>query len=458
MLIQFRVGNYRSFNDVQTFSIVATSDPRLRANCIETSKPPVLKTVAVFGPNASGKSNLVKAISTMDHVVESSATSINLGDSIPNVSPFRLDGMSLNQPSMFEIIANINKTRYVYGFSATPKRIHDEWLSARRPEGRTTPWLDRRLDQSTEKTKWGMRGPLKKHQELLSSRTRDNGLVLSRAAELNIEEISELYLWFKNGLQVIDLSANPTPLSFQTARWIKEDESRRERVLRLIRDADLGISGLSISEVELFRGEKDVSAELSELFNALRRVAKSSGVKFEVLRSYEITTYHRMSDSPDIVSFNLASDESNGTQRFFALAGPILRALDQGSILVLDEFDCSMHPLLARKLVELFQSPSVNTKGAQLIFTTNDSTLMHHRLLRRDQIWLTEKTSKGMTTLFSIYDFSKEGSDENRGMEATSEGTKNRPRNTEAFDRNYLQGRYGGVPIFGPTLEELESS
>jgi len=167
MLIQFRVGNYRSFKNVQTFRIVATSDPRLRANCIETSKPPVLKTVAVFGPNASGKSNLVKAISTMDHVVESSATSINLGDSIPNVSPFRLDGMSLNQPSMFEIIANINKTRYVYGFSATPKRIHDEWLSARRPEGRTTPWLDRRLDQSTEKTKWGMRGPLKKHQELL---------------------------------------------------------------------------------------------------------------------------------------------------------------------------------------------------------------------------------------------------------------------------------------------------
>jgi AAA15 family ATPase/GTPase len=133
-------------------------------------------------------------------------------------------------------------------------------------------------------------------------------------------------------------------------------------------------------------------------------------------------------------------DESNGTQRFFALAGPFLDALAKGTVVVVDELECSMHPLLTRKLIELFQSPEANKSGAQLIFATHDSTLMDPELFRRDQIWLVEKNRRGASELFSLYDFD----------------TKDRPRNTEVFQRNYLAGRYGGVPKFGPTFEDLE--
>jgi AAA15 family ATPase/GTPase len=136
----------------------------------------------------------------------------------------------------------------------------------------------------------------------------------------------------------------------------------------------------------------------------------------------------------------MEQDESNGTQRFFALAGPFLDALDQGSVVVIDELDCSMHALLTRKLIELFQAATVNTRGAQLFFTTHDSNLMDPDLFRRDQIWLTEKDSRGASKLFSLYDFD----------------TKERPRNTEAFERNYLAGRYGAIPRFGPIFEDLE--
>ncbi len=155
---------------------------------------------------------------------------------------------------------------------------------------------------------------------------------------------------------------------------------------------------------------------------------------------FDVQTFHETEESAAPVKFSLDRDESNGTRRLFALAGPILDGLDQGATLVVDELECSIHPLLARKLIELFQSPSMNTQGAQLIFATHDSTLMDLSLLRRDQIWLTNKRSNGSTELYSLYDIEE------------------RPRNNEAAQKNYLDGRYGGVPRFGPSLEDLEVS
>jgi AAA15 family ATPase/GTPase len=155
---------------------------------------------------------------------------------------------------------------------------------------------------------------------------------------------------------------------------------------------------------------------------------------------FEVHTFHQTDEADAPVKFNLDRDESNGTRRFFALAGPILDGLDQGATLVVDELECSIHPLLARKLIELFQNPSVNTHGAQLIFATHDSTLMDLSLFRRDQIWITNKRSNGSTELYSLHDI------------------EDRPRNNEAAQKNYLDGRYGGVPRFGPSFEDLEVS
>ena len=136
--------------------------------------------------------------------------------------------------------------------------------------------------------------------------------------------------------------------------------------------------------------------------------------------------------------FEFEKDESIGTQRFFGLAGCFLEAIAHSFVLVIDELECSLHPLLTRKLVELFQASNAGVSGAQLIFTTQDSNLMDEDLLRRDQIWMAQKRTSGATELFSLYDLQE------------------RPRTTEAFERNYLLGRYGGVPNFGPSLEDLE--
>jgi AAA15 family ATPase/GTPase len=152
----------------------------------------------------------------------------------------------------------------------------------------------------------------------------------------------------------------------------------------------------------------------------------------------KIQSLHRIPGVEATVPFDFLQAESNGAQRFFALAGPFLDALDKGALLVIDELDCSMHPELTWKLVELFQAPALNERGAQLVFTTHDTTVMHPELFRRDQLWVVDKLLAGSSRLTSIYDFIE------------------KPRNNEALEKNYLAGRYGGVPVLGPTFEDLE--
>jgi AAA15 family ATPase/GTPase len=436
MLIQFSVQNYRSFREEQTLSLVAGKDgahPDSLINC--GGKFRLSKVASIYGANASGKSNLVKAMQAMERFVWISATRMNLGDSIEFVSPFRLDTSTVQEPSRFEITLLIEGDIFVYGFSATRKEVHDEWLFVQPQGRRESKWLERSRDKASGSTSWAFRGPLKKDAGLLKEKTRDNGLVLSRAAELNIEAVKPLYLWFRETFWVLDLSFPPIHLGQSTARGISEDKEFQNSAIRFIREADLGINGLTVREEEaMTRIPDDAPKELREFLVTLQKLAGD-----EKLTRFSVTTEHSLNDGETPISFSLEEDESNGTQRFFALAGPILSALSDGDLLVVDEIDCSMHPLLTRKVVELFQSPEGNTKGAQLVFATHDSSLMDPTLLRRDQIWLTEKQANGATELFSLYDF----------------GADSRPRKGTAFEKNYLAGRYGAVPNFGPFFEDF---
>jgi uncharacterized protein len=427
MLIEFRVGNFRSFDEPQTFSLVASSDTRHPDNCIPFGKSQLLKSAAVFGANASGKSNLIKALGFMEQFVLYSATRMNVGDEIP-VVPFQLNPDSRGKASFFEAAFVVGEVRYQYGFTATRLRVQDEWLIAY-PKGRPQHLLERRFDLETGQTAWAFRGDLHKEGTLLKERTRDNGLVLSRGAELNIAPLTTVLLWFRQKMLALDLSTSPASLIDQTARRLKDDAPFRERVLRLIRHADLGISDLEVSENQLtsYSLTKPTWAGVGDV-----DLSDFSGIPAYIIRST-----HR-SPNGEAVRLNFLEAESNGTQRFFALVGPWLDALDQGALLVIDELDCSMHPTLTRKLVELFQTREANPKGAQLVFSTHDSTLMDLELFRRDQIWIVEKDRAGASRLSSLYDFEE------------------RPRNNEALQRRYLAGHYGGVPVFGPTFEDLE--
>jgi AAA15 family ATPase/GTPase len=433
MLIEFRVGNFRSFNDPQTFSLVASADTKHPDNCIPFRKLQLLKSAAVFGANASGKSNLIRAIGFMREFILHSATRMNVGDEIP-VVPFQLNAESRSKASFFEAQFVVEEVRYQYGFTATGNRVEDEWLIAY-PKGRAQHLLERCFDLETEQTTWAFRGELQKEGKLLKERTRENGLVLSRGAELNVAPLTTVLLWFRQKMSVLDLSTSPRSLVDQTALRLKHDATFRERVVRLIRHADLGISNL-----ELSNGQRldDTSGTVPPGATIEDHIDFTKGTVSTVV--WAPHTIHSIHRSPDgkAVRFNFLEAESNGTQRFLALAGPWLDALDQGALLVIDELDCSMHPLLTRKLVELFQTSDANPQGAQLVFSTQDNVLMDLEMFRRDQIWIVEKDRAGASRLSSLYEFAE------------------KPRNNEALRGRYLAGRYGGVPVFGPTFEDLE--
>jgi len=447
MLVEFRVANFRSFREEQVLSLVAGGtgkDESHPDNLIEHDKFRLVKAAAVYGANASGKSNLIKAIAVMKAFIQDSATKMNQGDRIPGITPFRLGRDSSEEPSSFETMVVLDGTRYRYGFAATAERIHGEWLSAHPPApSRRQAWFERRFDPETGQTTWAFRGPFKKADaRILEEKTRDNGLVLSRGAELNIGPLKELFLWFRRDLSVLDMSTPPVDLIHKTGERIVDNPAFRDRVTHMIQHADLAIDRIVVTEEE-------VPAPMQVLFEGLKRAlhsdpsrisADTKGAPEDHLRGLSVRTIHQLPDSGRQVKFDLQQDESNGTQRFFALAGPFLDALDKGAVLVVDELECSMHPLLTRKLLELFQSKEANKTGAQLVFATHDSTLMDPELFRRDQIWLVEKNSSGASELFSLYDFDSE----------------DRPRSTTAFQRNYLAGRYGAVPKFGPIFEDLE--
>jgi AAA15 family ATPase/GTPase len=430
MLIDFTVENFRSFAEAQTLSMIASKDSSHEQNVVQHGPFRLLKAAALYGANASGKSNLIKAFGFMYRFVEESATKMNLGDPIRGIEPFRLDRQWQTKPSRFAIRSLINGTEYQYGFSATQERIHKEWLHLKREGGRVTPALSREYDGAAGITKWHMRGDLKEQASAAQKATRDNGLFLSQAAQMNVGFVKELFLWFRRRIWCLDLSTRPMHLAQLTAKRVSGDQSFRARVERLVHDADLGISGVTV---------KKETASFDEIPNeipkAVRQLLPHSIDGVEV---YEVSTRHIVRGSEEPVEFWLETDESLGTQRFFTIVGPILGVLDKGALLVVDELDCSMHPNLTRKLVDLFQNVEANPNGAQLVFATHDSTLMSPSLLRRDQVWFSEKNSEAATQLFSLCDIER------------------KPRKHEAFERNYLAGRYGAVPSFGPALEDYE--
>jgi hypothetical protein len=424
MLIQFKVKNFRSFRDEQVLSMVAatTKDTTHPDSIQEVGEHRLLKTAAIFGANASGKSNLVKAMDFGVNLVCDSATRLNVGDQIPVAVPFRLDAKTQDQACEVEFVVLLNGVVYEYGFAATAARVEREWLHVKpKGKGKKATWL---LRTGSSPKKWTVAGPLAKDQELLREKTRPNCLVLSRGAELNCEPLLPLFTWFVRACVAMPDGAG---YLFRLATFVLEEMPELLcSVARYLKDADTGISDVSVIDKTLRNGAKVNSSLASQSIKGTPQ-------------ALSVQTRHHVEGLEEPVFFDMEQDESHGTHRYFALITRVLVTLRLSSLLVVDELDCSIHPLLSRKLVELFHNKELNPNGAQLIFTTHDGSLMHPDLLRRDQIWFAEKTDRVATSLYSLYDF------------------EDRPRNDTAFEKNYRIGKYGGVPIFGPALEDLET-
>ena len=419
MLIELTVGNYRSFKEPVALSMVASKlvsqDQQLDENTIfePPGGPRLLTSAVIYGANASGKSNLVAALDLMQLMVLDSAwRSQDAGRIL--VEPFRLSAETLTRPSHFEIVfRTLAGIQYRYGFEADRERMHREWLY-HVPTIREALLFEREGDQVRL-------GAAFKEGRGLAEKTRPNALFLSVVAQFNGRTAELIRNWFLDTEIISGLNDEKARLE-TLSLWHYPDGFKE--IASLLTNLDL-----SIDDVRLEVDQR----ELARVQEAMPEWFASEG-EHVVPGAYRVKTVHTTYDAAGQPSgsavFDLDRQESEGTRKLFSLSGPLLAALGGGTPFVADEFDARLHPIMTRKLVELFNSRRTNPRSAQLIFTTQDANLLDNRLFRRDQIWFTEKDRFGATHLYSLAEF--------KGV-----------RNDASFEKDYVRGRYGAIPFLG---------
>lgn len=418
MLVEFRVKNFRSLRDEQVLSLVASKDKSLQdTHTICTgfkAAPSLLRSAVVYGANAGGKSNLIKALQFMRGVVLESAAIIQPNQSFA-VQPFRLDERSSSQPTEFEVTFSVDGVRYQYGFALTSQRIVSEHLlvyKAFKPQR----WFERHFNAASGQDEYNFGSGLKGAKNLWEGATRPNALFLSMAVQLNSEALRPVFDWFATGLVIFNEQAQLSP---QTSIQLLKHAEGRKQICEFLSAADI-----SIADIEVVTRKVPGQAVHFDL------AAGKTELRSEEIEKHELRFLHVTEQGRAV--FDLL-DESNGTRNLLFLAGPVLDILKKGLTLCIDELDTSLHTLLVRELVRLFHRPEVNTGGAQLIFTTHDTSLLDAPdLFRRDQVWFVEKDKEQASTLVALSEFS--------------------PRKNEALERGYLIGRYGGVPFIDYSL------
>ncbi|MBE5314464.1 MAG: ATP-binding protein [Xanthomonadales bacterium] len=420
MLVEFSVSNYRSIRDRQTLSLVASAGKELRDSHVMSteapSTPDLLRSLVVYGANASGKSNLLLALLFVRDLVRDSARRSKPDEPIP-YQPFAVGATAgMNTPSQFEVIFVQAGVRYQYGIVVSALTVVGEWLYAF-PEGRQQMWFRREAAPQSGEASWEFGPSLRGQKKLWQEATRPNALYLSTAVQLNAEQLKPVYDWFSVALRNIGPFARVRE-DF-TTRQCDRDETWKSRVLEFLVAADLGIS-----EIRMDRQKFDPASFDESMPEPIRAYFAEQMKDREIA---EVSLTHSARNGQKL-TLPLA-EESGGTNKIFALAGPWIDVLTNGYILIIDELDTSLHPELLRHLVRLINNPKINQKGAQLIFSTHDTSLLDADLFRRDQVWFMEKDTELASHLYPLTDFS--------------------PRKGENLEKGYLQGRYGALPFFG---------
>lgn len=420
MLLQFSVSNFRCFRQHQTLSLAASSHDRsLPENRIEREFPGVksrfwLKGAAIYGANASGKSTMLEALGALRNLVIGSAARTDPEDPIPEIEPFALTPSEPESPTTFTIAFATGETRFEYRLAATRKRIWHESLRAF-PEGKAQVWYARDWSPESGTYAWSPDRPTGfERDRRLERDTLGNVLFLSKHISSNRSELEPVFRWFKNQLLFLDLSTRAF-LSFdQTLRQIERGTDLAQAILSVLRHADVGITGARTVDY----------APPKEMLDLIQRMPKELQEDFRKQSFRRPELLHRAGAAEVPLPYD---SESAGTQRLFALAGPWLEILANGRTVLMDELETSMHPLLVAELLRLLFSGKTNPNGAQILFTTHNPLLLDPTLLRRDQIWFTDKNREGEARIYPLTDYS--------------------PRNRESLVRGYLSGRYGGIPF-----------
>ena len=417
MLLQFSVENFRSIKEKAVLSMIASADEQHSDNYSLLGKDKCLKTVAVYGANAAGKSNLFLALTTAIMAVRTS-NDRQLGMPIMNITPFLFDQKTANAPSSFEFIFIAGGKKYVYGFSATATTVETEYLYVYRTAKATTIF-ERDIHQSNE---YRFTSPaLKKELLPITQRNTPNKLFLATATLWNCEETRVPLLWFYNNINTYPTDYNEL-LRFSGEMFSQDtDNSLRAFTNNLLRQADINIDDYSFESRDTEKDDllRKMPTGMRELFSAIPMTAG---------REYRVLTMHHIRGQDGEQVFTLPLQlESKGTRDVFLLSPVLKHAFETGEAVCIDEFDTSLHPLLVRYLVSLFHNPEINKASAQLIISTHDLSLLTLKILRRDQIYFIEKSNDtGASELYSLDEFS--------------------PRINEDVRRGYMLGRYGAVP------------
>ncbi len=430
MLIEFSVANFRSFKDLQTLTMVAapiSSKKEYKSVdeenvAVVSEKVQLLKSKAIYGANASGKSNIIKAMSVMFLILRHSVKNEDILERI--VKSFGLSTETDNLPTFFQIAFIHQNIQYRYGFEIQHNSIVSEWLLGV-PKRVEVPYFVR--EGMTVTVNERVFKEAKKFENLArrgdSEIFRPNSLFLSSVAALGGILADSITKYMK---EIHILSGLFDPRIKDLIKEIISDsknEKNKKRILDFLKQADTSIEDFGVLE----QNDDELSNELPEELRDLLKIGKINfPTSFYSRRSKYNSEQQKISETTG----DFDDWESEGTKKLFYLSPLLIEALDNGSVLVIDEFDARLHPRLTRKIVALFNSSRTNPNNAQLIFVTHDTGLLKAELLRRDQICFVEKNRFGASSLKTLAEF--------KGV-----------RNDASFEKDYLEGKYGAVPFLG---------
>lgn len=421
MFLQFSVNNFRSIKDTVTFSMATASKDN--ENFFPVRNYELLTSSVIYGANASGKSNVLKAMAFMGKVVLNKTKVIQSTDKLPH-DPFRLNTSTQDASSTFEIVFFIDEIKYRYGFEMDDTTVYSEWLYADKKGKEAKLFYRDSEDKEYVNPKEFKEGFIFFDNIKSKVKVSNNQLFIWKCDREDDAIISKSILkWFSH-FNLIDGLDHGGYVNYTMKKM--EDTDFKSEMVSLIKTADIGIEDIKVEKEDV---PNDIIEKLPLPDEIKQKMLEEGGVQ-----SVSLNTYHKKFDENNneigTTIFDLDDEESLGTRKFFKMSAPILNTLQEGKILMIDELDASLHPILTKHLINLFHDKTINTKNAQLIFATHDTNLLKPYIFRRDQIWMTEKDKYGATDIYSLAQF------------------KN-VRKDEDFEKQYIQGKYGAIPYLG---------
>jgi AAA15 family ATPase/GTPase len=430
MLLRFGFSNFKSFSEYQEFSLIAADalkDNRSFKLAAGNSGHNVLPCVVFYGANASGKSNTLEAFYFFQRFISASHTSNSRKRGIGRPY-FKLSSKFKTEPTTMDADFIINGTHFHYGFSIDNQLVREEWLYQFNygiKKSRVV-LLHRQYDEETSETNFSFSKTLKGKNKSISELTRDNALFLATAAQNNHAQLSEIYAYINNAFNFRFKNENS---EYHIAEKIDSD-SLHEKIRDIISTFDTGV-------VEIQTSARIPSKQEEQIFNKLALSLTDENTSLD-LREYiknqkQLDIIHQSSEGERVV-FKF-SEESLGTQSMFGLMTLVVSTLESGGILFIDEMEMSLHTLVTQEIVSLFNSKESNPLGAQLLFSTHETNLLCCNILRRDQIWFTERRKDNSTELYPLTNFTI--------------------RMDSDIESGYLEGRFGAIPFMGDINKAL---